>query len=76
MTVNTTKEQDFKIFRNVRRKQSRLKKQKENYNVLFNNCAQILIDCIEDGTELDVKDGFTPVPNDKFENLKESEDEN
>jgi RHS repeat-associated protein len=73
--IKTTKEQDKKIFRNAKSTRNELNKNKSNYHPLFNNCAEIVISCVEDdGTGIDIKDGFTPVPNRKFDNIKNSFD--
>ena len=53
---------------------NKLNKNKSNYHLLVNNCAEIVIFCVEDGTDIDIKDGFTPVPNGKFDNIKNSFD--
>ena len=70
VTIKTTKEQDKKIFRNAKSIQKDINKGKTNYHLLFNNCSEIVISCVENGTDIDIKDGFTPVPNGKFDNIK------
>ena len=73
VTINTTTEQDEKIIQNALIKQEKIRSGREQYNPITNNCAQTIIECIENGTGIDIKDGITPCPNDKFDNIKQSE---
>lgn len=72
LIVQTTPEIDDIIYNNAVKKAKDINEGKEKYNILTNNCSQMVIDCIQKDTNIDIKDGFTPKPNEKFENIKKS----
>lgn len=44
----------------------------EKYSALFNNCADAVKTVFEKGTGVDLPTGNSPLPNDKFETIKEN----
>ncbi len=47
---------------------------KEHYRLLTNNCADIVKDIFEKGTDSDLHMGISPSPNDNFSNIKENKE--
>ena len=54
--------------------QEKFKTGKEHYRLLTNNCADIVKDIFEKGTDSDLHMGISPSPNDNFSNIKENKE--
>ena len=56
-------------------KQRKFQTGEEEYRLFTNNCADIVKDIFEEGTNVDLNMGISPRPNDNFENIKENKTE-
>ena len=70
--LETSQEMDAKISQVATDKQTSINEKKENYNVLINNCANVVIDIIEEGTGVKLNSGSDPRPNEKFKEMQEN----
>ena len=53
-------------------KQREFQNGEEKYRLFTNNCADIVKDIFEEGTNVDLHMGISPRPNDNFDNILEN----
>jgi len=72
VVLKTDSKTDNAIFKTATSEQEKINSGKEKYNVLSNNCADVVVKVVESGTKVDLKEGSSPKPNTQFENIKEN----
>jgi RHS repeat-associated protein len=70
VVLKTNSKMDNAIYNAATSEQDKINTGKEKYNVLTNNCADVVVKVIENGIKVDLKDGSSPKPNTKFDNIK------
>jgi len=72
VVLKTDSKTDNAIFKTATSEQEKINSGKEKYNVLSNNCADVVVKVVESGTKVDLKEGSSPKPNTQFEYIKEN----
>jgi len=72
VVLKTSSKMDNAIYNTATNEQEKINSGKEKYNLLTNNCANVVVNVVENGTKVDLKDGVSPLPNTKFDNMKEN----
>ena len=72
VVLKTSSKMDNAIFKTAASEKESINSGKEKYNVLSNNCADVVVKVVENGTKVDLKEGSSPKPNTQFENIKEN----
>ena len=71
-TFSTSSKMDENMLSTAYEKQIKFQTGEEEYRLFTNNCADIVKDIFEEGTNVDLHMGISPRPNDNFENIKEN----
>lgn len=72
VVLKTSSKMDNAIFKTAASEKEKINSGKEKYNVLTNNCADVVVKVVENGTKVDLKEGSSPKPNTQFDNVKEN----
>lgn len=72
VVLKTNSKTDNAIFKTATSEKDNINSGKEKYNVLTNNCADVVVKVVEKGTKVDLKEGSNPKPNEQFNNIKEN----
>ena len=72
ITFFTSSKMDKEMLSIALDKQQKFKTGEEQYRLFTNNCADIVKDIFEEGTNVDLHIGISPSPNDNFDNIKEN----
>jgi len=73
ITFSTSKKMDDAMMKEATNKQEKFKNGEEHYRLFTNNCADIVKDIFEKGTDSDLHMGISPSPNDNFANIKDKQ---
>ncbi len=72
VVLKTDSKMDNAIFKTTTSEKEKINSGKEKYNVLTNNCADVVVKVVENGTKVDLKEGSNPKPNEQFKNIQEN----
>ena len=75
ITFSTSKKMDDAMIKEATNKQENFKNGEEHYRLFTNNCADIVKDIFEKGTDSDLHMGISPSPNDNFANIKDKQND-
>jgi hypothetical protein len=72
VVLKTDSKMDNAVFQTATSEQEKINSGKEKYNLLTNNCADVVVNVVESGTNVDLSEGSNPKPNEQFKNIQEN----
>ena len=74
ITFSTSNKMDKSMLNEATDKQEKFKNGEEHYRLFTNNCADIVKDIFEKGTDSSLHMGISPSPNDNFSSIKDNKE--